>query len=708
MLEFDHMSLQEKLAKKSQELEEAKKGEAEKAEDSALSPVRNRIKELELQKSQLDLVKGSLELKSDKNAGIGEGMKEYKAKTLESAKKESSQLDAIVEKNKEALKTMGVEDKEQLAENPEFAEDAEVVSYKEAKGKVSGLNEADAALQEKLKTLGVENAGENGSYESAEKALTEKIQSLDSELLQEKLKTPEGKKEAVDTIASDLEKKMKNISFKKNEAGIAVFDLGDNSRITISPTGVKAENLLNAKIVPDEVAGLEKTYDPAILKEAVKDAYGKKIDGAFARFDKETKNIDAELKADLEKASPEKWPAASKAIREFQESAAEFKKTLKQKSEELKAKGVDFNPQYVQNYGGEYEKYARLAEYDQDNSLIAQAVNNPQAYPPKVNFDELKEFAEKRNKDLQELTEDIKKLETEEDIQKFTKGTSGKSGISRAHGNIMATKFDSIRRPDYNPNETSFRQEQVKGLMKFASYNEAANYFKKQQEERESFKQKALEVVETGIDKTAKAKELRKEMAVQKMDGSIGDIERQVSKIETDRKDALALMTELVKLESILPKEDVILNGNEIRIPSVDLEIKKLNKERETEGENLKALNSKLSALEANEPKLFGKEKWRSEVAALKEEKTQLEQKINKMSNEDYRALLNKSTYRIPTTQYSDVERLVNEQKFKQTSSGEIFADLKAKLDEMVNKKVPTSVLNLHKEYKELEKKLSK
>ena len=91
----------------------------------------------------------------------------------------------------------------------------------------------------------------------------------------------------------------------------------------------------------------------------------------------------------------------------------------------------------------------------------------------------------------------------------------------------------------------------------------------------------------------------------------------------------------------------------------------------------------------------------------MKQEQKDLEEKIRKMGNEDYSALSRKYTFRIPTEQYSDVERLVKEQKYIEGSPSEVLANLKTQLDEMVNRKAPTSVINLYKEYKDLEKKLS-
>lgn len=705
MLEYPHMSLQEKLSKISQNLQETKAETEKQTQEKELEPIRSRIKELENQKNQLDLVKGSLELKSGEKTG--KGMKEYSKETEEQAKKESTRLDTLIDKNKDALQTMGVENKDQLVENQEFAEDPEVVSYKKAKEETTNLEMSDSALKEKLKTLGVNADTESFSYDSAEKALVEKIQSVEGELLQEKLKTPEGKKEAIEVLSKNLEKNIAQVNFSKDgKTGAEVLSLNrGDSKITISGEKTKFEGWRNAKLLPDEMSVLEKTYGAEVVKEAVRKAYENKIQASFDESDKESKNIDKALKEDLERASPEKGAEANKAFREFQNLANIFKTTLKEKAEELKAKGVDFNPNYVQNYGGDYEKYAMLGEYDTDNQLVEQTMRNSQTYPPRLNFDALKEYTEKRIEQIKELTEDIKKLETQDDINKFTRGEN--SGIGKAHKNILYTKFDGVKRPQYYANEQSWEQTKVKGLMQFKSYEEAKTYFEKKSLERETTKQKLVQNIETGIEAQQKSKELRKEIETQNFGGGVNDVENEVSRIEKNKQEALTLMSELIKLESELPQEEVILNGSEIKVPSVGKQLEQLRKDRETEEQNLKNLKQKISNHESNKPKLFGKDKWEKDLTEFKQEQKDLEEKIRKMGNEDYSALSKKYTFRIPTQQYSAVEKLVSEQKYVQGNSKEIFNNLRTQLNEVISRKAPESVITLNKEYKDLEKKLS-
>ena len=705
MLIFLCMSLQEKLSKLSQNLQETKAEEDKKSQEKELEPIRSRIKELENQKSQIELIKGSLELKSDEKTG--KGMKEFSTETESKIKKETTQLDTLIEKNKEALKTIGVESLDQLTTNPDFTEDFEVVSYKKSKEQVEDLKMADSALKEKLMTLGINVDTENFSYDSVEMVLAEKLQSLEDELLQEKLKTPEGKQEAVETLSKNLEKSILQTSFSKDEKiGVEVLSLnGGEGKIIVQDEKTKFENWNRIKLTPKEIDILEKTYSSDVVKEALKKAYENKTESAFEDFDKNSKNIDKELKSDLERASPEKGIEANKAFREFQNLSNTFKTTLKEKAEELKAKGVNFSPDYVQNYGGNYKEYGKLGEYDQDSELIEQIMRNPSTYPPRLNFDALKEYTDKRIEQIKELTEDIKKLETEEDVSRFTRGEE--SGIRKAHKNILYTKFDGVKRPQYYANEQSWEQTKVKGLMQFKSYDEALNYFNKKDSDRKILKDKIVKTIETGIETDIKGKELRKEIESQKFGRDISSIENEISRLEKNKKEALTLMTELIKIEASLPNEDVILSGNEIKVPSIGKELEQLKKDTETEEQNLKNLKQKISNHESSKPRLFGKDQWEKDLTDLKQEEKELKGKISKMGNESYSALYKNYSFRIPVPQYSDVEKIVNEQKYLQANSREIFSYLKNQLNEVVNQKVPESVLRLNKEYKDLEKSLS-
>lgn len=708
------MSLQEKLAKKSEELARTKAEQEFTAQEQELKPIRDHIKELESEKSQLDLIKGSLELKSGDKTG--KGMREYSKDTEEKTKKESAQLDTLIDKNKEVLQTMGVESKDQLISNEEFADDPEVVSYKKAQEETEGVKTADASLQEKLKSLGIDIDPENFSYDTAEKALSEKLQSLESELLQEKLKTPEGKEEAIETIAKNFESTLPQTSFsqdeKTKEYNLSIGSSSyDRKNISIKDDKVNFKEWYNAKLLPENIKELESKYGSEIVEAAVKRSYDKKLDQSFKGFDSINEQSYS-LKEQLEPITPEEGEKARKAMQEFSDLQNEFRTTISEKAKELKENGIDFDPVFASGYGGKYEDYIQFT-YAQTVDEIKNDLQNTGAFPPKFDFKKLQDAISTQKEKLQEFVKVIKNLNTQEDVDSLLEKKGGNKEV------ISKVRLDLQQPNTYdlyfklNPSENARGRnndlkpiEQLKSQAK--TYYDAKDYLDKKIAGLEALKGKIAGKMELAINAQSKRDGLQKELETQKFArGSIGNIEGEISRIERNKKDAMTLMTELVKLESEIPQEPVVLNGGEIRVTSVGQQLEQLKKDRETEEQNLRNLKQKISNHESNKPKLFGKDKWEKDLSDLKQEQKDLEEKIRKMGNEDYSNLYKKYSYRIPVSQYSDIEKLVNEQKYVQGTPSEVFADLKDKLNGIANAKTPESVVKLYSEYKELEKQLA-
>ena len=93
------MSLEDKLKEVSENLKKSKEQKKIEAQEEELKPVRARIKELENIKYQLELVEGSLRLKSDSQGKdkIGKGMREHSAETEQLAKEKFSKLQKLAE-----------------------------------------------------------------------------------------------------------------------------------------------------------------------------------------------------------------------------------------------------------------------------------------------------------------------------------------------------------------------------------------------------------------------------------------------------------------------------------------------------------------------------------------------------------------------------------------------------------------------------------
>ena len=117
-----------------------------------------------------------------------------------------------------------------------------------------------------------------------------------------------------------------------------------------------------------------------------------------------------------------------------------------------------------------------------------------------------------------------------------------------------------------------------------------------------------------------------------------------------------------------------------------------------------------------SKPGLFGnKNKWEKELSLLEQQEKELQEKVKGMTlnlqNNEFKKLYDATHKYIKPEEYSSksiiIEEFKKKYKEKEGKPAEVFADLKAKLSELINKKFPESVVTLYKEYKELEKQLS-
>lgn len=207
-------SIEEKLSRINEGIKAKKEKESKKIEKEDLESVRLRIKNLEKTKSQLELILGSLELRSGNETGIG--MREYSSKIERDFKDKGKKLDKLVVDYKEALETLGVKGKKDLLENPDFAEDREIADYKETKKQKEELALSDFDLRNKLRELGVQVqiGKEEFTYDLAKLALEEKIEDIKDQLAKERENTPEGKEELKKELSEYFHKKIPQFEFK--------------------------------------------------------------------------------------------------------------------------------------------------------------------------------------------------------------------------------------------------------------------------------------------------------------------------------------------------------------------------------------------------------------------------------------------------------------------------------------------------------------
>lgn len=519
------MSLENKLSQISNQIRENKENESKKLQEENLEPIRLNIKELEKTKFQLELILDSLKLKSGKDSGIG--MREYSTKTENEFKEENIRLDKLIDKNQETLKTIGVENKDQLLENSDFSGDEEIISYKKSKGQKENLELSDSVLKERLLSLGMTINQENFSYDLAEKMLQEKIEQVNKELALEKAKTPEGKEELKEELLQYFNKEIPSFSFSKAKNfdhynKNYVLDLGRYNRIEFDENRI-IKGDTPGSFSTGEWEKIEEKYPYDVIREAMEEAFEKKVGSSSYSYD----------------------------------------------------------------LSGSHDRETK----------------------------ELKEYKE-----------------------------------------MIQLKF--------------------------------------------------LPMAKNMIDIKFRNNELRYKAKIQGLGnniGSIKDVENIIKNLESDKKEAERILGEIIRIETELPNEGVILSGTYIEVPSVLKEYNEFRKETDEKIKRLKDVIWEIQKLETNKPKLFGKEKWNISLNKLIQEKGELEKRTDsKWTQEENNKLYEKACFYIPTKEYSKIEKIIKEQPKTQGNSKEIFNGLKVKLNDIANKEIPESALKLYEEFSDL------
>lgn len=707
------MSLSEKLSKKSQELEKAEAVEAEKKLAEELAPVRARIAEIEGQKRKLELIKGSLELKSDKN--VGKGMKEYEVEVKKTKKEKATKIDILVEKNKKVLEAMNIKDRDDLMKNEEFKDEEEIAEYKSAEEQGHELEKADKALIQKLEKLGVSISPDEFSYESAEQAVSEKLKEVEDELLQQKLKTPEGRGEVIETLAKNLEKSIPKteLTFNKetgqHKLSFEKFNRRDTG-IFISNEGARFGEWYDVDLIPEDIKKIEATYGADVANEALQKAYQSKVHEAVVSFDVNGENVLA-VKKHIESIHPQEADNAEDLLRKFEKEQEKFRLAMQEKSKELEKVGIEFDTEYAPGWGGwgKYEDFIALGESG-FNEKVKNALKNKYTFPPQFDFIKLQSYITERIDSVKEFTSAIKNLKTQDDINKFSGSNEKRTAILKAHADLRELK-EKIRVGFYfqkTSHDSSANKLVDEITSKIKTYSDAEEYLNKKIQKLSDIEDKALEKIKTGILMEKNTGAFRDVLQKENFNGGrIDYIENEFRKVEDDKKEALSALQELILLESELPKdEEVVLGRGSIYIPSVTEKIKKLEGDRKNIEESIQSARENMRVHGMNKPKLFGKDSWEEKMINMETEKNAMEKDMKKMDDE-LNELKKKQFFYIKTRRYSKTEDIIDKQNARGTTK-EVLDVIRAELNKVVERRVPESVMGLYRQRKELEEKLKR
>jgi hypothetical protein len=737
-----HMSLQEKLSQMSGELEEKRRAEEKLAEekriadeqalkekeladekereeqeaaakDAELAPVRANISSLEESKWKADLIRNSMP-----------GMKQYAADVEGGIEKEGTTLDTLINTHKDALQTAGVENREQLVAHPEFGQEPEVENFNKAVNAGAEVAEADNSLRQKLIDLGIEVPAEKFSYDTAGAALAEHIPSIDEKLILEKLKTPEGREEAVEMLSEQIEGSMEKNKlvldertgeFKFSTAGIYDYDKKD---VVISKGTVTVAGNSNVSFIPKASKALEATYGEDVVKEATMKAYKQSVEMQFEKFDNEHEHVKDMLK-DLERVNPRKAALAYGALDKFERANYNFKRQVTEKFDQV----VKENNLMSKDRNGLFEvtdDMQRLGRYVGDEQKISNAIQNSGKFPPAFDWEKLAEKIDKRSGQNAALLETVSNIKTQEELDRFlnwnasgnkpdTEGSIGK--MAKDYNNesefLQTDKYHEGNGAINARFKVSFADNSYpyeysnKIVNKFSSYAEAIHYYENKDADFDAMKSKVIETIEKGIEQEHLQTKLAQEVKGTGFGGSIHDIENEIASINRNKETATGLFKELYSADAMLPEGEIVFQNNTFIVPALGAQLEELKSATEAKRNELRSKSAELNAKKNNPPGLFGsKSKWQSEVDELTREERDLNNAVSRMGGPEYNELANKARVPMRFPYSSPVQDMLKQETLKGTKQ-EVLDAIRAKLTEIVDKKAPESVMKLYEQYKQ-------
>lgn len=735
------MSLKEKLGGLSKILEEQKKTKEKSEEDKRLEPIRVNIKNLESSRKNLALVKGSLDFKAPSKSEkinkkiktkFGEinvltnkeasGMQDYLEQTDTKIKSKSGEIDTLILENKEALKELGIEDRDQLAVHPEFVEEPEVIEYHKALEQGEGLKMSDAKLKEKLITLGVEFDAENFSYESASQAVEKKIVDIDKELIVEKLKTPEGKEEVINNLAEEFKKstgklelhsfsgspdKSMAMGYEKDRPDYS-YGFGTDQRnfsVNFKDEKAKVTDWYNLKLIPDNFKDIEAAYGEDIAREALEKTYQNKVHENFSRWD-ETGDKAVSLKEQIKAVSPEERQAVKNKLNEFSEKQNEALRVLKEKSAELKGKGIEFNPDHVTGYGGAYQELLELDSRGTAKYISENLYKND--FPPQYDFVKLQEIVEKRMEHIDQFIKAIQNIQDEEGVKDLLENHDSDTYVGKFHKNQLGVDFREgvqFKLKGNNNGAISKLTEKCK------TYQQAEDYLNEIIEKNAAGENKVSEAIINTIKAQLKLRELEAEIKNEGIGNQVYNLENKIKEISRNKEDATKVMGEIESLQSELSrepelsKENLILSDSHLIIPSIKKEYDDLRENKPLKQKEWENKKTERERQEETKPGLFGKEKWQKKLDLLKGEEASAEIEYRALDKQDQNALYYKAYRLIDSDPYTPIGKMVQSHK-AQGNASEIFNSLREELTKVIDTTLPPKILQDYAEYKALAEKI--
>ncbi len=715
--------LKEKLGKLSAEHKIQKKTEEQKKEEERLAPIRAEIKDMEEQMHSLEVLRGSLAFKSDKEQGKGIGMEEYASETTDKLKKQETEIENVFYENKEALKEkVGITSKEELIARPEFDEEEEVKAYKSAEKDVKELELTDRQLENRLKKFGIETAEGKLDYAALAEKVGKRIPEFQKELFHKKLETPEGKEEILDFFAKEISEKIPGkrkiqvnthsfenprsiqlegfgVSFNEGYSG---YDKDEGVFYDISKKKcINKINYAKDQFVPNVVVSIAKEYGWEIAKEAQSRAIEEKIDVAFDNLSKNVVHLD-QYEKDIEGWSPEKGSEAVRFLQEVIQKRDEIGERMDKVQSE---KGITL----VFNWGSKYANgfVGHLGDEEQSLKAVQKALNE---FPPSVDYGKILEACKKQEDFLRFLEEKVASVKTQEDADREFGGLSKREGYKEVFKNKPEYSFrteDFRRKASYevtSNEERVFSQE--RGNIK--NYDEAKEYVMQKKKYLREIEADVAKITLQEAEKQFLKAELVEECKDEKLKTPYGkevqdssDVRFTIESAEKYEHSCNVIIKNADKFLKEIPEGHlVVLDGNDIIDATMREKWHEVADHQKALESDLKTARNAVSTHSGTKPGLFKKAEWEKKKTDLESEVERIKKNIeadgNKLRELNWKrnGLFESGTYSEP---FKEVREAVN---FDKVTPGEAETLIEIAAMKVREKhRLPPKVMDLWKKY---------
>ncbi|MEZ4180150.1 MAG: hypothetical protein R3B41_01350 [Candidatus Doudnabacteria bacterium] len=713
--------MEEKLAKLQAEQAEADKQQVEQERVEELVPIRETIKQLEKQRYDLEIILGSLNLETDKD--VVYTMKDLPDQVEKNLSDASEKLQGLFDKYEDQLKSLGIQNVEGMVESGKLDEYTEIDLYKKAAEQAEHLNFDNELFQRKLKNLGITVAAGKDSYEQVEHLLAERITELDTELIKNKLLTPEGRVDLTNELAEKIKTQLPKTKILSpyrgyQPVGVEVEDSGYGThpgKIDFNERRTEYRGWEDNELVPDHLSNLKDVYDEAVFADAVKKVYSDNLDSEFSKFDREHANSEGWLKK-LEENDSRSRNLARDSYRNFIDNTDSFKEQAEQEIDRLAGIDKDTMAKFKSDYYMVTGSLAELTEHKDTASKIDTSLrpDNQDEFPPQWDWNKLNQAIQVRTETNEQFIEAVKGLQTKEDLERFFDYENKDQSIdtlssfsTRAFeekkfpSSSWDKKYSLVFRPPEMDEQTYkiFQSKYKHSLKEFIGDMEAV------QKDLLAKKEQANQLLENAVDAHMVKSKLIAEMDKYSIGREPSDVDRYEQSLVSNKEQANDVLSQLSKIEVSYPDQQIEITDRRVRILDIQSRWEKGLGMAADLRDEIKQLDQQIQTHKSNKPRLIGKSKWESELQDLEDQKNRKQRDLDLQSTAN-RELDQAREILIKIGDYGKVNELFQNLR-EQGTPKEAFDHIKQRLDEIKEERVPQSVKDLQREFNHLKQEMS-